>query len=77
MLWCCQYYIVWTPKCQFRILRNNVGKEVCKQFRISGEQLGIEIVELNIQLDYVHLLVKIPPKLSISHVVGHLNVAVL
>nr|WP_264165380.1 transposase [Salmonella enterica] len=28
-------------------------------------------------MDYVHLLVKIPPKLSISHVVGHLNVAVL
>ncbi|SCC67917.1 IS200/IS605 family transposase, partial [Kosakonia oryziphila] len=64
VLWCCQYHIVWTPKCRFRILRNNVGKEVYKQIRISSEQLGIEVVELNVQLDHVHLLVKIPPKLS-------------
>lgn len=64
-------------QCQFRILRNNVGKEVYKQLRISVEQFGIEIVELDVQLDYMHLLVKISPKLSISHVIGHLNVAVL
>lgn len=73
VLWCCQYHIVWTPKCRFRILRNNVGKEVYKQIRISSEQLGIEVVELNVQLDHVHLLVKIPPKLSIPHVIGHLK----
>ncbi|WP_244590673.1 IS200/IS605 family transposase [Xenorhabdus mauleonii] len=38
-----------------------------------SEQLGIEIVELNAQIDHVHLLVKIPPKLVISHVLGHLK----
>ncbi|STV68861.1 IS1004 transposase [Klebsiella michiganensis] len=73
VLWCCQYHIVWTPKYRFRILRNNVGKEVYKQIRISSEQLGIEVVELNVQIDHVHLLVKVPPRLSISHVIGHLK----
>lgn len=73
VLWCYQYHIVWTPKYQFRILRNNVGKEVYKQIRISSEQLGIEVVELNVQIDHVHLLVKVPPRLSISHVIGHLK----
>ncbi|MDE9459729.1 IS200/IS605 family transposase [Xenorhabdus bovienii] len=73
VLWCCQYHIVWTPKYRFRILKNNVGKEVYKQIRISSEQLGIEIVELNVQIDHVHLLVKIPPKLSVSQVLGHLK----
>ncbi|HAV1239268.1 TPA: IS200/IS605 family transposase [Salmonella enterica] len=73
VLWCCQYHIVWTPKCRFRILRNNVGKEVYKQIRISSEQLGIEVVELNVQIDHVHLLVKVPPRLSISQVIGHLK----
>ncbi|PTA92133.1 IS200/IS605 family transposase [Kluyvera sp. Nf5] len=72
-LWCCQYHIVWTPKYRFRILRNNVGKEVYKQIRISSEQLGIEVVELNVQIDHVHLLVKVPPRLSISHVIGYLK----
>ncbi|KAA6118154.1 IS200/IS605 family transposase, partial [Candidatus Pantoea gossypiicola] len=28
VLWHCQYHIVWTPKCRFRILKGNVGKEV-------------------------------------------------
>lgn len=73
VLWCCQYHIVWTPKYRFRILRNNVGKEVYKQIRISSEQLGIEVVELNVQIDHVHLLVKVPSRLSISHVIGHLK----
>ncbi|MEX0448113.1 IS200/IS605 family transposase [Xenorhabdus sp. SGI246] len=73
VVWCCQYHIVWTPKYRFRILKNNVGREVYKQIRISCEQLGIEIVELNVQIDHVHLLVKIPPKLSVSQVLGHLK----
>ncbi|HCL5324485.1 TPA: IS200/IS605 family transposase, partial [Salmonella enterica] len=37
----------------------------------SSEQPGIEVVELNVQIDHVHLLVKVPPRLSISHVIGH------
>ncbi|MEQ1975308.1 IS200/IS605 family transposase, partial [Xenorhabdus sp. SGI240] len=73
VVWCCQYHIVWTPKYRFRILKNNVGREVYKQIRISCEQLGIEIVELNVQIDHVHLLVKIPPKLSVSQVLGYLK----
>ncbi|NDJ55825.1 IS200/IS605 family transposase [Enterobacteriaceae bacterium 4M9] len=55
VLWCCQYHIVWTPKYRFRILRNNVGREVYKQIRILSEQPGIEVVELNVQVDHVHL----------------------
>ncbi|XJQ35918.1 IS200/IS605 family transposase [Edwardsiella ictaluri] len=71
--WCCQYHIVWTPKYRFRILRNNVGKVVYKQLRISSEQPGIEVVELNVQIAHVHLLVKVPPRFSISHVIGYLK----
>jgi len=67
VLWCCQYRIVWTHNYRFRILRNNVGKEVYKQIRISSEQLGIEVLELNVQIDHVDLLIIVPPRLSISH----------
>ncbi|CAB3806904.1 IS200/IS605 family transposase ISShwo2 [Paraburkholderia fynbosensis] len=37
------------------------------------QQLGCEVVELNVQVDHVHLLVKVPPKLSISQLTGVLK----
>lgn len=73
VIWHCQYHLIWTPKCRFRILKGNVGKEVYVQLGILCEQLKVEIVELNVQLEHVHLLVKIPPKLLVSEVMGHLK----
>ena len=70
VLWHCQYHIVWVPKYRYRILKDRVGFEVSKTIRIFAERLGCEVVELNVQPDHVHLLVLVPPKLSISQVVG-------
>ena len=69
-LWHCQYHIVWVPKYRFRILEGNVAKEVANCIRAFTEQQHCEIVELNIQNDHVHLLVMVPPKVSISDYVG-------
>lgn len=73
VLWHCQYHVVWTPKSRFRILKGNAGKDVYRQNWILSEQLKIQIVELNVQIDHVHLLVLIPPTLSVSNVMGHLK----
>jgi putative transposase len=43
---------------------------VSKSIRIYAERLGCELVELNVQPDHVHLLVKVPPKVSISKLMG-------
>lgn len=48
-------------------------REVRACIRIFSEQSHCEIVELNIQKDYVHLIVMIPPKLSISELIGRLK----
>lgn len=69
-LWCCQYHIVWVPKYRFRILEGQVSKDVTEFIRAFSDQQGCEIVELNVQRDHVHLLVMVPPKLSISDYVG-------
>ena len=69
-IWHCQYHIVWVPKYRFRILSGRVGEEVEKCVRAFCEQQGAEVVELNIQVDHVHLLVLVPPKVSISAFVG-------
>ena len=69
-LWHCQYHIVWFPKYRFRILEGKVAIEVSNCIRAFSEQKHSEIVELSIQTDHVHLLVMVPPKVSISDYVG-------
>ena len=72
-IWHCQYHIVWVPKYRFRMLTGAVGQEVERCIRSFSEQQQAEIVELNIQSDHVHLLVLVPPKVSISEFVGTLK----
>ncbi len=69
-LWHCQYHIVQVPKYRFRILEGKVTTEVANCIRAFSEQQHCDIVELNIQNDHVHLLVMVPPKVSISDYVG-------
>lgn len=69
-IWHCQYHIVWVPKYRFRVLRGPIAEEVTTCIQIFSEQLGCEIIEMNIQVDHVHLLVMVPPKVSISGFVG-------
>ncbi|MBL1276312.1 MAG: IS200/IS605 family transposase [Ectothiorhodospiraceae bacterium] len=70
VLWHCQYHIVWVPKYRYRVLTGKVGFEVLKTLRVYTERLGCEVVEINIQPDHVHLLVKVPPKVAISKLLG-------
>ena len=72
-IWHCQYHIVWVPKYRFRVLTGPVASEVVRCIRAFSEQKGAEIVELNVQIDHVHLLVLVPPKISISSFVGILK----
>ena len=55
------------------MLQGPIGKEVQKCVMVFCQQLGCEIVELSIQVDHVHLLLKVPPKLSISELMGVLK----
>jgi|SRR5690606_1577469 putative transposase len=70
VLWHCQYHIVWVPKYRFRVLKGPIGQEVYNCIQVYSSRLGCKIVELNVQVDHVHLLVKVPPKLSISELMG-------
>jgi putative transposase len=69
-IWHCQYHIVWVPKYRFRILEGKIAVEVSNCIRAFSEQKHSEIVEMNVQIDHVHLLTMVPPKVSISDYVG-------
>jgi len=69
-IWYCQYHIVWVPKYRYRVLTGKVGQEVERCIRAFSEQQSCEVIELNVQVDHVHLLAMVPPKVSISAFVG-------
>ncbi len=69
-IWHCHYHIVWPPKSRYRILTGAIKQEVGNCIRAFSEQKKCVVVELNVQIDHIHLLVLIPPKLSISDYVG-------
>ena len=69
-IWHCQYHIVWVPKYRFRLLTGRVAEEVARCIWAFSEQQKAEVIELNVQIDHVHLLVMVPPKVAISDFVG-------
>jgi len=69
-LWHCNYHIVWTPKYRYRILQGEIKKEVENCLNQFVDRQGGIIEELNVQKDHIHLLVSVPPKVSISNFVG-------
>ena len=69
-LWHCQYHIVWVPKYRYRILTGEIADVVEHCIEAFSQQLGGEIIELNVQTDHIHLLSMVPPKVSMSGYVG-------
>ncbi len=60
------YQIVWTPKYRFRILDFIAKELLSKDIQMLLEWKSCELIEMDIQIDHIHLIVSIPPKMSIS-----------
>lgn len=73
VVWKCDYHIVWTPKYRFGVLTGLVKDLVEQDIRLLSQWKGCEVLELNVQADHVHLVVSIPPKVSVSELVGTLK----
>ena len=69
----CDYHIVWVPKYRLRILKGVIKTLVEKDIRMLCEWKSCEVQELNVQEDHIHLLVSVPPKVSISKLMGTLK----
>ncbi len=69
----CDYHIVWVPKYRFRILTDTIKELVDHDVRMLCEWKRCEIMEMNVQQDHIHLVVSVPPKVSISELMGTLK----
>ena len=71
--WNCKYHIVFAPKYRRQVIYGTLKRDIGKILRLLCERKEIEIVEAECCKDHVHMLVKIPPKYSVSSIVGYLK----
>ncbi len=71
--WNCKYHIVFAPKYRRQVIYGKLKREIGKIIRELCERKGVEIVQAEACPDHIHMLVSIPPKLSVSEFMGYLK----
>ena len=71
--WLCKYHIVFTPKYRRKIIYAQYRESLIEIFKRLCKFKGVEIIEGHMMLDYVHLLLSIPPRIAVSDFMGYLK----
>lgn len=71
--WNCKYHIVFAPKYRRRVIYGKIRADIGQILRKLCEWKGVEIIEAEACPDHIHLLVSIPPKISVSSFMGYLK----
>jgi putative transposase len=71
--WECKYHIVWIPKYRKKTIFEDLRKHLGEIFRDLATQKECKVVEGHLMPDHVHILISIPPKHSVSQVVGFIK----
>ena len=71
--WECKYHLVFAPKYRRQIIYRELRADIGKILRELCERKGVEIIEAECCPDHIHMLVRIPPKYSVSEVMGFLK----
>ena len=71
--WECKYHVVFIPKCRRRTLYVQLRKDLGEVFRRLATQKECRIEEGHLMSDHVHMMISIPPKYSVSQVVGYIK----
>ena len=69
----CKYHIVFAPKYRRQAIYGDIRQDIGKILRTLCEHKKVEIVEAELCKDHIHMLVCIPPNLSVSQFVGYLK----
>ena len=71
--WECKYHIVLAPKYRRKIIYKKIKSDIGYIIRELCKRKGIEIIEAEACVDHIHMLVRIPPKYSVSEIMGYLK----
>ena len=72
--WNCRYYVVFAPKYRRQVIYGKLRLEIGKILRQLCAYKGDEIIEAEACPDHIHMLISIPPKISVSSFMGYLKV---
>jgi putative transposase len=71
--WMCKYHIVFTPKYRRKIIYNQYKEDLRDIIKQLCSYKGVTIIEGHLMPDHIHMLVSIPPKISVSSFMGYLK----
>jgi putative transposase len=71
--WNCKYHIVFAPKYRRMVIYRQIKMDVGRILRKLCEQKGVEIIEAEVCPAHIHMLLSIPPKYSVSQIMGYLK----
>ena len=71
--WLCKYHIVFAPKYRRKVIYYQLRADIQKIIKDLCKWKGIEIIEGHMMSDHIHLLLSIPPKYSVSQIMGYLK----
>ena len=71
--WECKYHVVFIPKCRRKVLYQGIRQELGAVFRGLAEQWECKVEEGHLMPDHVHMLLSVPPKYSVSNVMGFIK----
>ncbi len=71
--WNCKYHIVFAPKYRRRVIYGKIKADIGIMLRKLCEYKQVEILEAEACKDHIHMLVSIPPKYSVSQIMGYLK----
>ena len=71
--WNCKYHLVFAPKYRRKVFFGQKRREIGAILRQLCEWKGIRIIEAEVCVDHIHMLLEIPPKLSVASFVGFLK----
>ncbi len=72
-MWNCKYHIVFAPKYRRQVKYGKIKADIGNILRKLCEYKGVEIIEAEACPDHIHMLISIPPKYSISQIMGYLK----
>ena len=70
----CKYHVVFCPKYRYRIFKDDIAEYTRQQiYQLCKQKELLEVLELNVRPDHIHVVMSIPPKYSVSTVMGYIK----
>lgn len=73
VVYSCKYHVVWCPKYRRKVLVNGIDVRLKELVKETCEQLHIEVIEMEIMPDHVHLLIEVDPQFGVHRAVKQIK----